>query len=845
MAERPHEGPAAPRLPHLVVPGSGSDLAYHGRAGGAPRKIRSIANRADHARRLANELSAAQEEAQRKQAETEEDVRADGLVLTVEGWSDEPDYELALKSLDTYGASLLSVLPASAEIPERAVLWIPYAVISKFFRRIEDFAEKETPRGRPANESLVANIAELRLTVLRELWQEPEPFPDPTLAQWWEVWLARLEEDRSPGAILRIIAGRRNWRMANTMLAFPQRVVALVRANASELGALLTTSAVPAELRRARFAEDLFGLGYHFQHDMVADLASRIEPASPRSPAVCVLDTGVMAAHPLLAGSIDGAYSALDNSGPGDQAGHGTRMAGLALFGELPDALEGAGSVRLDHRLESVKIIRRDIDDSTDETLYGTVTARAAAQVESILTRRRVFSIAVTNRGEDGLDGRPTSWSASLDALAFGTDIRRSESGIELLGEPDPRASRLFVVSAGNVPSMRWSTDHLGVSDTCAAQDPAQAWNALTVGAHTELTRPPANPMFTGWTAVAPAGELSPFSRTSMTFSPVWPIKPDVVVEGGNLLTDPGRTLFDTHEAVSLLTTSSQPLALLTIANATSAATAQTARLAAVAMNRYPSLWPETVRGLIVHAAEWTPAMAVRFGGASTKTQRVQLVRRYGWGVPTEQRVLTSASSSVTLIIQDEFMPFERGTSGITMRAMRLHRLPWPYEQLRDLFGATVRLRVTLSYFVEPNPSNRGWRGRYRYASHGLRFDVKRPMERIEDFQRRLSNEAAQEGSVSSPRASAADDRWDIGARLRNAGSLHADVWSGTGAALAEAGYIGITPVGGWWKENNRRDRIDLPVRYALLVSLRTDAVATDIYTPIANQIGIPVEIAT
>lgn len=43
----------------------------------------------------------------------------------------------------------------------------------------------------------------------------------------------------------------------------------------------------------------------------------------------------------------------------------------------------------------------------------------------------------------------------------------------------------------------------------------------------------------------------------------------------------------------------------------------------------------------------------------------------------------------------------------------------------------------------------------------------------------------------------------------------------------------------------NRRDRVNLPVRYALLVSLHTDAVATDIYTPIAAQIGIPVEIAT
>ena len=59
--------------------------------------------------------------------------------------------------------------------------------------------------------------------------------------------------------------------------------------------------------------------------------------------------------------------------------------------------------------------------------------------------------MAVTVDDPDGSDGRPTSYSASLDALAFGTDIARSDDGIELLGEPDPRAARLFVVSAGNV----------------------------------------------------------------------------------------------------------------------------------------------------------------------------------------------------------------------------------------------------------------------------------------------------------------------------------------------------------------------------------------------------------
>jgi hypothetical protein len=154
-------------------------------------------------------------------------------------------------------------------------------------------------------------------------------------------------------------------------------------------------------------------------------------------------------------------------------------------------------------------------------------------------------------------------------------------------------------------------------------------------------------------------------------------------------------------------------------------------------------------------------------------------------------------------------------------------------------------MRVTLSYYVEPNPSSRGWQGRYRYASHGLRFDVKRPTETIDDFQRRLSNQAAQEETGSAPRTADSDDRWFIGSRTRNAGSLHADIWTGTGAALADSGYIGVTPVGGWWKDNNRRDRIGLPVRYALLVSLRTDAMTTDIYTPIATQIGMPVQIVT
>jgi hypothetical protein len=50
-------------------------------------------------------------------------------------------------------------------------------------------------------------------------------------------------------------------------------------------------------------------------------------------------------------------------------------------------------------------------------------------------------------------------------------------------------------------------------------------------------------------------------------------------------------------------------------------------------------------------------------------------------------------------------------------------------------------------------------------------------------------------------------------------------------------------PVGGWWKNNKNRDRVDQPVRCALAVSLKTEETEVDLYTPVANLLNIPVEI--
>ena len=276
---------------------------------------------------------------------------------------------------------------------------------------------------------------------------------------------------------------------------------------------------------------------------------------------------------------------------------------------------------------------------------------------------------------------------------------------------------------------------------------------------------------------------------------------------------------------------------LLVLSWATSAATAQVARMAGIIRADYPEFWPETVRALVVHSARWTRAMEAHLKGASGKRARRKLVRRYGFGVPSLDRARRSASDALTLVIQAVIHPFSDGKMG----EMHLHDLPWPKDVLEELGQAFVRLRVSLSYFVEPNPGRRGWKRRHRYASHGLRFDVKTPTESIDEFRKRLNQKALDE-EEAKPRAGGDAEAWFLGEQTRNKGSIHSDMWAGTAADLAARGVIGVYPVSGWWKDQPKRDRSPLGARYALVVSIETEAEDVDIWTPVAQEIGVPIE---
>ena len=175
---------------------------------------------------------------------------------------------------------------------------------------------------------------------------------------------------------------------------------------------------------------------------------------------------------------------------------------------------------------------------------------------------------------------------------------------------------------------------------------------------------------------------------------------------------------------------------------------------------------------------------------------------------------------------------------------MHLHDLPWPTDVLQDLGDVPVEMRVALSYFIEPNPARRGWIQRYRYGSHGLRFDVRRPTETNDAFRKRL-NKLALEEDEKRPKSTNDTGEWFLGPKERVRGSLHMDKWNGTAADLAARGCIAVFPVSGWWKEQPKRDRSETGARYSLVVSIETPEVEADLWTPVAIQAAVPITIET
>lgn len=823
--------------PHFVLAGTGQTEHFTSPKSGS-RESPPDLDRQAHGQALLGQLAGLRNQAtQAVQAQREAGMDA-GFGVQIQ-FKSLPDVDLAFESLsrDRQRIELLNVHHENGVT--LATVFVPDGKLDVFEQLIEDYlAEKRDARGRPRdNKALLNTIQEVRAATFDALWNDDASVlpADENQTIWWEVWLPVREDREATLTRFRSVAAGIGFELSSKVIKFPERTVLHMRGSKRQITQSMLLLNNVAEIRRAKETAEFFdSLTPAEQHDWVQDLLTRTTFGTGDVPHVCVLDTGVNRGHPLLAPAISDADLHTNDPawGTQDNHGHGTQMAGLAIYGDLTDPLASNAPLLVGHRLESVKLLPHDQTNQGEP--YGELTIEAVGRPEvSAPHRPRVFSMAVT--AKDNRDrGRPSAWSAAIDSLAC-----------DALGEG--LTPRLLVVSGGNIRDMNAWADYPNSNATDSIHDPGQSWNALTVGACTEkinITEQDAQ----GYQPIARAGSLSPFSTTTLTWHDSWwPYKPDVVFEGGNAAKDAISPA--TMHSLSLLTTNHLPTErLLTTSNATSAASALCSRMAAQIMAQYPNLWPETVRALIVHSAEWTDQMRADFLDArERKEDYARLIRHVGFGIPNLDRALWSLSNSLTLIVQDSLQPFQReGSKEPTARDMHLHRLPWPKEALQDLGGVAVEMRVTLSYFIEPNPGviERGVKGRYRYESHGLRFEVKRPEENEHLFRMRI-NKRAREEEEGTYQGGGSDPAWRLGPDRRHLGSLHSDTWVGTAAALAERGVLAIYPSLGWWKTAKKLERYNSRARYALVVSIKAPEATIDLYNVVAQAISAQVAIGT
>jgi len=550
----------------------------------------------------------------------------------------------------------------------------------------ENLIRKGKDTGKPKNNTLICNIESIQLASLQAFWTEPNEnlFPEENKVVWWEVWFRRKRGIDPASEYDKIIQQLEtvNAQISKQELIFPEHFIKLVKASPRQLSESLFLLDNLAELRKPKETADFFtNLNMLEKEDAVNELQDRIENnTNENSIAVCILDSGVQNQHPLLSDFIP--ENNLFSYKPEDwgthdgwpRGGHGTGMAGLVLYGDLTHVMSAANNIQIFHQLESVKLINNG--DPHDPELYGAVTLEAVSTpIVSAPFRPRIYCMAVTDK-DQAYYGRPSSWSASLDKITFGNEDENIEK-------------QLFFVSGGNV--FIESPDQYPDKNVFeSVHDPAQAFNAIAVGAYTEMDIFDSEE-FPDSELLAERGGMSPANSTSVIWENDWAIKPDFVMEGGNLINQRGDIA--SPDSLQLLTTHKDYRStLLQTFGDTSAATALASRFAVQLKNEYPDLWPETIRGLMIHSADWTQTM---LGGKSiqdvksfNREEKRNLLRSFGYGVPNLKKAIYSAKNSLTLIVEKEITPFKKDGS-IKFNDIHYFELPWPVQVLQENLSET------------------------------------------------------------------------------------------------------------------------------------------------------------
>jgi subtilisin family serine protease len=373
--------------------------------------------------------------------------------------------------------------------------------------------------------------------------------------------------------------------------------------------------------------------------DQLPDVAQ----ASSTAPLVGLIDSGVRSAHPMLAPAMLDAVTLSDEFADGeDENGHGTRIAGLLLHGQLEDALEIGLLPRPFCRLLSVRVLGAN-NQFPAASVWEAEVEKAIRYCAAQGTRVINLSIGDEDTVYEG--ARSTPLAAILDQLV-------RELGLVL------------VVPTGNVAPAAYLdatdtevdayVDALLTSAETTMLDPAPAVTALTVGAlapealaGAALSSFPASRR-----ALGRGGWPAPYSRRGPGID--GSIKPELSAVGGSLAIDAEFGTFVDDDALGVVSTSGLPVErLLDIDVGTSFAVPLVTRVAACVLARYPEFGANLVRALTVLAAD-EPSFAEALGDLTSAARRAVELQTVGYGEPRLTEAVESTPHRTILVAEGE-----------------------------------------------------------------------------------------------------------------------------------------------------------------------------------------------
>lgn len=350
------------------------------------------------------------------------------------------------------------------------------------------------------------------------------------------------------------------------------------------------------------------------------------------APGVVVLDSGLATAHPLLAPAVGDAQSFFPGLGPDDQHGHGTHVAGLALYGDV-EAVLRAGAFTPMLRLFSGRVL--DAANANDAKFVENQVDEAVRYFHREYGSR-VFNLSYGDLRKPYLGRHARGLAVTLEVLA-------RELGV------------LFVVPTGNFEGTEtlpadWRAEypHYLLKREAVLLDPAPALNALTVGSLARWDETFNAQRYENDPAEQPIArrdQPSPFTRAGPSVGGA--IKPELVAHGGNWAVNArtaNRWIVD--QGLGEISTCRDFVAgrLLAEDAGTSFAAPHVAHLAARILAEHPDADHNLLRSLLVAHARWPdPCEAL----LREKGERLRLC---GYGKVDDRALDRSTEQEVTLI---------------------------------------------------------------------------------------------------------------------------------------------------------------------------------------------------